>query len=137
MTLHSHLVGTPIGDFMHIAVLVLLVLTISMEVAREVCFKLAANKSDAQLQNSSYLLRLFGTPLIWAGFACWGVELISWIMVLAHMKLSIAFPLLSLCYCGMILASKFILNEPVSKRKWLGVALITAGIALIGLQGGG
>ena len=112
----------------------LLLLAIAMEIAREVCFKLAANASEAR-QQSHYLLRLFGTPRVWLGFACWGVELIAWIMVLAHVPLSIAFPMMSVCYCGMIIASKYILKEPIDWRKWLGIALITAGVAIIGSQG--
>ena len=122
---------------MSFAVLVLLGVAISMEVGREICFKLAANKSDQQLQNSNYLLQLFSAPLIWGGFLCWGVEIVSWIMVLSRAPLSIAFPLMSLCYCGMIFASKYVLKETVTKRKWAGVALITMGVALIGLQGVG
>jgi undecaprenyl phosphate-alpha-L-ara4N flippase subunit ArnE len=115
----------------------LLFLALAMEVAREICFKLAANKSEQSARSGSYLLRLFGAPLVWLGFACWGTELVSWIMVLAHVPLSIAFPLMSLCYCGMIIASKYILKEDVDRKKWIGIGLITMGVALIGTQGVG
>ena len=120
---------------MTLAVLALLALTISLEVARELCFKLAANRSDKHLQNSNYLARLFGTPIVWLGFACWATELMCWIRVLSQVPLSIAFPILSISYCGMVLAGEYILKEPVAKQKWLGVALVTAGVALLGTQG--
>jgi hypothetical protein len=45
--------------------------------------------------------------------------------------LSLAFPLASLSYCGVLLASRFVLGEAVSRRRWLGVGLITAGVAIV------
>jgi drug/metabolite transporter (DMT)-like permease len=48
------------------------------------------------------------------------------------MPLSFAFPLASLSYCGIALSSRFILKEPVSRRRWLGTALIALGVAMVG-----
>ena len=122
---------------MTLIVLPTLILALTMEVAREICFKLAANQSEQGAANASYLTKLFGRPLVWLGFTCWGIELIAWIHVLGVVPLSIAYPMMSICYAGMIVASKYILKEEVSRTKWLGIGLITAGVALIGTQGGG
>ena len=107
-----------------------------MEVAREVFFKLGALRSENQ-GHGGYFRRILAARFVWMGFACWGIEIVAWIQVLAHMKLSIAFPAMSLCYCGTIIASKYILKEHVSQKKLLGIVLITAGVAVIGSQGMG
>jgi len=120
---------------MTFTVIMLLCLAIVMEIAREVLFKIAANKSENEPKAKNYLVGLFGAPLVWLGFACWGIELIAWIQVLSRMPLSVAFPMMSVCYVGLIIASKYVLKEKVSGKKWLGVVLITAGVALIGSLG--
>jgi len=114
-----------------------LFVALAMEVAREVFFKLGALKSEEQDHAGSYLMRVIAARFVWMGFACWGIEIITWINVLARLPLSIAFPAMSLCYCGTIIASKYILKEDVSLKKWLGISLITAGVAIIGSQGMG
>ena len=109
---------------------------LAMEVAREIFFKLGALRSENQ-GRGGYLMRILAARFVWMGFACWGIEIITWIHVLSHMPLSVAFPVMSLCYCGTIIASKYVLKEHVSQRKLLGIMLITAGVAVIGSQGMG
>ena len=115
----------------------MLTLAITIEVAREICFKLAANRSEKEPKRGGYLLNLFGTPFLWLGFLCRFIEIFVWIKVLSSVPLNIAFPLISLCYCGMILGGKYILKETVSPRKWTGMFLITLGVAVVGSQGVG
>ena len=119
---------------MTLTVALLLLLAIAMEITREICFKLAA---DQQSESRYYLLRLIGTPLTWAGFASWGIEVVAWIKTLSYLPLNIAFPAMSLAYCGTIIASRYFLDEPVAPRKWIGVVLVTMGVAIIGSQGVG
>ena len=119
---------------MTLHVICLLALAVAMEIAREVCFKIAADRAPVA-KKTGYLIGLFGAPLIWLGFTCWGIEIVTWVMVLAQLPLSIAFPIMSLSYCGMIVASKYVLRETVSAKKWVGVFLITAGVMVIGAHG--
>lgn len=108
----------------------LLAIAIVTEVFREICFKLAADKEP--VENRGYLFGLLFRPMIWLGFILWAVELISWIMVLARAPLSIAFPIMSLCYCGVLVASHYILGEKITGKKILGVIAITIGVAIVG-----
>ena len=54
-----------------------------------------------------------------------------WLEVLYRMDVSRAFPFLSLTTVVVMAASRFVLGEPVSLRRWAGVALIVVGIALV------
>jgi undecaprenyl phosphate-alpha-L-ara4N flippase subunit ArnE len=121
---------------MTLKAILLLALAIIMEVAREMCFKLSANQALSAKKQSSYLFGMISSPLVWLGFACWGVGITSWVMVLEHLPLSIAFPIMSLSYCGMIIGSKYVLGETISAKKWLGIILITIGVVIIGSHGG-
>lgn len=51
---------------------------------------------------------------------------------LSRLPLNAAFPLTSLSYCGIALTGRFILKEPVSTRRWIGIALISIGAAIVG-----
>jgi drug/metabolite transporter (DMT)-like permease len=49
--------------------------------------------------------------------------------------LSLLFPAAALAYCGVVLAGKVILGETVSRRRWLGTMVITAGVMLVAVAG--
>jgi drug/metabolite transporter (DMT)-like permease len=74
------------------------------------------------------------SPLIWTGALAYALELGLWVAVLSRMRLSVVFPLASLGYCGVLFASRYVLGEPISWRRWGGVAMITAGVALVSLD---
>jgi len=97
------------------------------EAARELCFKQAANHTG--------LLKAMMKPMTWLGIIFWGIELVVWTLVLEHVLLSIAFPLMALTYITIVLAGALILKEPVNIRHAVGACLITAGVACIGATG--
>ena len=74
-------------------------------------------------------------PLLWLGIIAWAIELITWIVVLEHTPLSVAFPVMSLIYCTVPLAGKWFLKEPLPRRQWVATALIALGVALVGSSG--
>jgi undecaprenyl phosphate-alpha-L-ara4N flippase subunit ArnE len=97
------------------------------EAAREVCFKQAANHAA--------LLTVMMKPITWLGVFFWGIELVAWTVVLEHVRLSIAFPLMALTYIAIVLAGALILKEPVNVRQAVGACFITAGVACVGATG--
>jgi drug/metabolite transporter (DMT)-like permease len=111
----------------------LFALAIGGEIGRELCFKAASHTEIRR----SFLSDIFCSPMIWLGLLISGVQITSWLLILQRAPLSFAFPLMSLCYCGMVLASRVLLHEPVPRTRWLGAGLITIGVAIIGSIGGG
>jgi len=61
-------------------------------------------------------------------------HLLAWFFTLTLLPLSIGAPLLGVCYMTVPLASKFLFHEKISKRRWLGIALIVIGMALMGKE---
>lgn len=105
----------------------LLVFCILTEAAREVCFKFASH-------DASFLTAL-AKPVTWLGIFFWAIELLAWTVVLEHMALSIAFPLMALVYVLVVAAGAVIFKEEVNIRHAVGAICITAGVACVGATG--
>jgi multidrug transporter EmrE-like cation transporter len=97
------------------------------EMAREVCFKQAANGST--------LVQALTKPMTWLGIVFWAVELVAWMTVLEYVPLSVAFPMMALSYVVIVFAGACLFKENVSFRHAAGVLLITAGVTCVGATG--
>jgi drug/metabolite transporter (DMT)-like permease len=65
------------------------------------------------------------------GLLLYGVGALSWIMVLSRMNLSYAYPFLALNFVLVALVSRLVLGESIPLMRWVGIALICAGIVAI------
>jgi undecaprenyl phosphate-alpha-L-ara4N flippase subunit ArnE len=75
-------------------------------------------------------LRKFGVFI--APAAVFHLSRISlWLWLLRHMPLGVALPLTGLTSVTIALAAGWIYHEPVSPRRWLGIALVFAGFATV------
>jgi len=125
---------------MSAAFIVLFTVTVLLDVTGQIWFKLGLNRLPAKQAHDHlgvFWKRVFSSPLLWAGIGAYAVELVLWLAVLANAPLSFVFPLASLSYVGVLVASRVILKEMVSMRRWAGALLITLGVTLvyIGAQG--
>jgi multidrug transporter EmrE-like cation transporter len=71
------------------------------------------------------------SPWTWGGIVCYIASFLSWLHVLRFVPLSIAFPLINVVHVLVPLGVLVFLHEPVSLRRWIGVALILVGILAI------
>ncbi|SDE22526.1 SMR family transporter [Sporomusa acidovorans] len=69
-------------------------------------------------------------PLI-AGLAVYGVSTLLWIYALRTVELSYAYPLISLGYVLVFIASYFLFHESISMLRLGGLLLILSGIVLV------
>jgi undecaprenyl phosphate-alpha-L-ara4N flippase subunit ArnE len=72
------------------------------------------------------------SPWLWLALACLGFGLLVWLLVLQRLEVGIAYPMLSLNFVLITLAAHFIFHETIDRRHWIGVALIIAGVVLLG-----
>lgn len=73
------------------------------------------------------------SPAIWGGILIHIVEFAVWIEILGHLPLSVAFPMESISYVTVLVATRLFLREAVPPRRWMGIALICTGIAVLGV----
>ncbi|MEO7148592.1 MAG: EamA family transporter [Rhodanobacteraceae bacterium] len=111
----------------------LLLGSVVCDVIGQVCFKLGVGHEHATpTAGARALLRkLSVSPWIAFGIAVYVVEFVLWFAALSRAPLSFAFPVAALSYVGVVLASRLVLRERVSLRRWLGTAMIVAGVALV------
>lgn len=107
--------------------LALIAFCILAETAREICFKQAAHQAG--------FAAALTKPVTLLGILFWAVELVAWVVVLEHIALSLAFPLMALVYIVVVAAGAVIFKEPINFRHGLGALLITAGVACVGATG--
>lgn len=108
--------------------------TIVLDVVGQLCFKLGLTRLPERPATDHlgvFWKHVFSSPLLWGGIASYAVELGLWLAVLANAPLSLVFPLASLSYCGVVLASRFVLKEAVSRQRWAGALLIALGVAFV------
>lgn len=113
--------------------LALLLGTVLCDVGGQVCFKLGVGHESAPAPASG-LRGFFGgllvSPWIIAGILVYVVEITLWFAALSMTRLSVAYPFMALSYCGVVIASRFILGEHVSRRRWLATSAVAFGVAL-------
>lgn len=67
------------------------------------------------------------------GFACYALSTLLYLSALARLELSLAYPTVSLGYVLVIILSRLVFNEPVSRTRWTAAGMICLGVALVGL----
>jgi undecaprenyl phosphate-alpha-L-ara4N flippase subunit ArnE len=117
--------------------LILFVSVIILEVMATVLFKkgtsrLANSFRKGWLSHLDNITNALRTKEIALGIFLYIIEYVLWIAFLASVQISKAFPLSSIQIVLILLASKFILKERITQRRWLGGLLIMIGIYLVG-----
>ena len=69
-------------------------------------------------------------PAVWIGLALFGLSALVWLSVLSRAALSFAYPFAALTYV-VIVAYDTTRGETVCGLRWVGVALIVAGIVFV------
>jgi drug/metabolite transporter (DMT)-like permease len=116
----------------------LLLGSVACDVIGQVSFKLGL--SNPKLSNPNkmagsgvvhFLRGLAVSPWIGLGIAVYALEFVLWFAALSLAPLSLAVAFAALSYCGVVLASRVFLKEPVDARKWRATCTIAVGVALV------
>lgn len=77
------------------------------------------------------LIPIFKTPQVAIGFVCYGLSSVLWIAIVSNMDLSLAYPMVSLAYVIVFVASWLLLGEQISPLRVVGLLVIVAGVIII------
>lgn len=116
------------------ATLLLLLASVACEVAGQLCFKRGIGHETGEAEAPSLLHKVLHSRWIALGVAVYAAEFVFWFAALSRTQLSIAFAFMALGYVGVVLASRWLLGERVTLRRWAGVGMIVIGVALVGPQ---
>jgi len=89
---------------------------------------------DVELRPANALLiaeRLVLNAPIIAGLCCYALSVVVWILALARVEVSVAYPLLSLGYVVNALAAWWLFDEALGGTRIAGIAVILCGVWLV------
>jgi drug/metabolite transporter (DMT)-like permease len=100
--------------------------------ASEIFLKLGA-RHTARLTQSWNWTGITGllSAWTWLGIVFVILSLFSWLYVLRHVPLSVAFPLSNVVHVLVPLASWIFLGELIGTRRWWGISLVLLGLAIV------
>ena len=116
--------------------ILLILLSISIAVAGQLLLKVGINRIgivnfgnlDAFKQ---FFLGVIKSPLVMTGLFLYVVSSAIWLIAIAVVDLSFAYPFLGFTYVMVLVLSKFILKEDVNPIRWIGTIIITIGVVVL------
>ncbi|MDR2629578.1 MAG: 4-amino-4-deoxy-L-arabinose transferase [Spirochaetaceae bacterium] len=68
---------------------------------------------------------------LWLSIGCYGVSIITWMVVLSRVEVSFAYPFLSIGYVVSAVVGYFFLGESLAPVRIAGITVICVGVLLI------
>ena len=119
-------------------VLLLWLVNVLVDTGGQLAFKAAAATEDANSQGEQKGLarckHLAAQPWLWLGVACYVVEFLVWLAFLSLVPLSEGVLLGSVNIVAVMLAGRLFFGERLSALRVVGIVLVSAGVAVVGLQ---
>jgi multidrug transporter EmrE-like cation transporter len=98
---------------------VLFVLCVLIETVEQLLFRTAGRRPERY-----FACVIPAVVLHVTGLGCW-------LLLLKHIPLGVALPLMGVNYVSIALAGRYLFGEPVDARRWTGIALILSGFVLV------
>lgn len=117
--------------------ILLLALSIILAVAGQLTMKAGMNKvGEIGGEDISHLGNLILRVIksVWAvvGILLYAISAVFWLVILSRVDLSVAYPLVATGYVLVVIFSWLVFKEDVRWVTWVGLALIVAGVILVG-----
>ncbi len=106
-------------------------------VVGQILFKTGARSLPQVPVGPEFLAAMAASPMIWGGLAMFGASAATWILTLARVDLSFAFPMLSLNFVLTAAYARFAFGEYLSNLRIAGIALVVVGVVVIASGGSG
>ena len=79
----------------------------------------------------SQLIPILKVPHVLVGFLLYAISSVLWIAVVSNIDLSLAYPMVSIAYVVVFVASWLLLGEQISLLRATGLAVIVTGVIMI------
>lgn len=114
--------------------IILIFTSLLMGAAGQILLKIGVNKlGDFNLTFKGVITTIF-TPYIIVGLSLFTISFVLWLKVLTRNNLSYVYPLVSINYIVIAIASKYLLNEGLSFTKIIGITIIICGVIVINIK---
>ncbi len=121
----------------------LLLISVTLGSFGQICMKTGVrgrsiSTGESPIQTFIQILHAMANPYVILGMLLYVISLFVWIIILTRVRLSVAYPMISMGYVLVVVLSAAILKEHVDWRFAVaGLVLICGGVSFIGLGMGG
>jgi len=117
--------------------LALILVSVTLSACAQVLFKLgvAPVPGQAILPGASLISTVLGIllrPGVLGGLALYGIGTVIWLRALAQTELSQAYPFVGLGFVMTAALGYLVFNEAIGPTRLIGIALVIAGVVLVG-----
>ena len=109
----------------------LIISSIVIGAAGQILLKIGVNKLGGFNINASGVRSMLKSYYILTGLLLFGISFLLWVKVLTKNDLSYVYPMMSLSYIIILIASRFLFNEPITVNKVIGISAIITGVYLL------
>ncbi len=100
--------------------------------ASEILLKLGADRTAERLGGEDWTgVSALGSLWVWLGIACYIASFVSWLFVLRHVPLVLAFNAMNTVHVTIPIAAALVLGEPLPLLRVAGIVVILAGVAVL------
>jgi drug/metabolite transporter (DMT)-like permease len=76
-------------------------------------------------------IKIFLNPFVFGGLFFYFLSTVFWLYLISRVPLNFAYPMLSMSYIFVTIASIYFFHETVLPVNWLGILIIMVGVALV------
>ncbi len=107
---------------------------LAVDTAVQIAFKAAAKQLGDGDMNAEWLAAAASSPMVWCAVLLYLTVFVLWMLILQQIDLSRAFPLTALTYVTVPAAGVLLFHESLTVVQAGGIALILAGVVLVGQE---
>ena len=121
---------------MSLRILLLVLVSVALSALAQISLKYGMASPDIQraMQADRWLTMGYtvaASPFVVGGLALYGLSICTWLLVLARVDVSVAYPFVGLGFIITMLLGAFLLHEPVGALRVTGTLLVTVGVVCI------
>jgi len=121
--------------FHPVMALPLILTSVGFAIAGQILMKHGARSLTDTAIGAGFLQAIITNKFVWGGLSCYGLSAVTWLMALARVDLSFAFPMLSLGFVATAVYSWAYFGERLSANRILGIGLVVLGVLFIAVSG--
>ena len=121
--------------FHPVMALPLILTSVGFAIAGQILMKHGARSLTDTGLGAGFIAGIAANHFVWGGLACYGFSAITWLVALAKVDLSFAFPMLSLGFVATAVYSWLYFGEILSPNRIGGIALVILGVVFIAFSG--
>jgi drug/metabolite transporter (DMT)-like permease len=115
------------------AKLAVLLTAVALAAAGQLMLKRGMSEAQQTARRSGHplLVSALQSPWVIGGLAIFVASAAAWLVTLAHVPLSVAYPFNAAGYVAILAASSLLLHERTSVWTWVGTLLVGSGLVLV------